>query len=327
VLLEVAMSRNFWLALAAALTLLVSPVAGEERLDSVSRCERSDEQIAALIEQLDHFAFASRQAASEQLEEFGVAALAQLEATATAGSREASSRALAIIKRHFQAGSDEVKLEARGALQRLAESRDASASQRARDVLNPPQPVVASNRFGPRPPLPAPPAFPPPLNNIFGGAFGAGGFRRVSVSEIGGRKTVEIDERERRVKIETLPGGNIEVEVEDKQNAGNPVRKLAAKDLDDLRRKDGEIARLYEQHQGPAIRVGGGPVPFGMPPPGLNPADIARLQIQSVDTMLERYRQRLPTDPAAQRMIDSLEQTKARLKALAPHKGPSSLVR
>ena len=330
------MLRMIWLWAAAGVLFCASASRGEEL--PVAATEPTADQIVAWIDQFDRPEFTERQAASQQLEDAGTAALPQLEATAAAGSREASARALDILKRHFQSGADEVKPAAREALERLAQSTDPSTAQKARNVLNPPKEPGLTTPVGFQPGLP-----PPRINNFgggFNGNFGGGinanfgAFRRISVSDINGRKVLEIDERERSIKMATAPGGGIEVEVTDKQNGRN--RRLDAKDLDDLKRKDAELGRLYEQYHAPGQRqlgaIGPAALPFGFGPPiparaAATPQEALRRPLESIDNLLELYKKRLPTDPAAQRMIDSLEQSKQRYKALLPELETTRVVR
>lgn len=293
------MSRNSWLAfllIGFAVTTcpavdLSSPAGATSAID-----------VAALIDRLDDPAFSTRQAASEELANLGSEAFAQLEQIATAGSREAASRAVAVLRAHYHEGDADLKKSASEALARLATHQDPSVAQRARNILNPPSPT------GP----------PPGRLGAFGIARGinANVFRRVTVADMNGRKSVEIDDRERRVKIETLPGGTIEVETTDKQNAAAAVRRFAVKDAAELARKDPELGRLYELHLGRGAQAAGVPPlnPLARRPPpgqGLQPA------IDSIESMLQRYRQRAQTDPQAQRMVESLEQTKSRLQSIA----------
>jgi hypothetical protein len=244
-LVEVAMFRTngLWAVLGVLLSAATA-FAGELPIAEAA-AEPAIGQIASLIEQFNHPEFGQRQSASQQLEEAGSAALAHLETAVAAGSREASNRSLDILKRHFQSGSDELKLAAREALQRLAQNSSPSMAQRARNVLNPPQ-IAATTT-----PVRFQPAIPPQIN-LFGGPAPANpaAFRRISVSDINGRKVIDIDDRERHVIMETAPAGGIQVAVTDKQNRRNPMRKLEAKDLDDLKRKDAELGRLFEQHRG-----------------------------------------------------------------------------
>jgi hypothetical protein len=348
-LVEVAaMLRMIWLWAAAGILFCATVSHGEELPVNGVAAEPSAEQIAALIEQLERPGFAERQAASQQLEDAGTAALLPLEATAAAGSREASGRALDIFKRHFQSGADELRLAVREALERLAQSADASTAQKARNILSPPKEPSVTSQLGVRPG-----GMPPPINNF--GGFGGRGFgggingnfgggwapnamaiRRISMSDINGRKVLEIDERERRVKIETTPGGAIEVEVTDKQNGGNRTRTFEAKDVDELKQREPELGRLYDQYHGPGQRksgpIGSAGPPFGFGPTAPSrstamPQEVLQRQIESIDNLLELYKQRTHRNTAAQRMIDSLEQSKQGYKAMLPAEEARRLVR
>ena len=314
------MSRFFWLLAAVICSLVGLEINGAEGPILSPETGPGSSEIAALIDQLDDAAFASRQAATMRLTELGPLVTTQLEVAADAGSREVAYRALQILKHHFQSSDESNRHAARTALEHLAGSSNVSTAQRARDILDPPQPAFVSNRWGPRPPI------PPPVNNGARGIFGingAGGLRNVSVTETAGRKTIEIDDRERSIIIaERQPGGPIEAQVTDKQNAG-PVRKVVAQDLNELRRKDADLARLYEQYRSFNQQAGGGPAAMpppvpAIPPQALKPAEAMRLQLQSLDAILDRYRKRAQTDASAQRMVEALEQTKARLKAATP---------
>lgn len=318
------MSRFLWLLAAAIWPLAGVLVRAAEGPVFAPPTGQTSSEIAALIDQLDHPAFASRQAATDRLTQLGPLVTTQLEIAASAASREVASRAFQILKHHFQSSDEANRKAAKESLEHLSASASASTSQRARDILDPPLPAVASNRWGPPPPFPP---FPAPRNNARGIMFGGnvrGGFRRISVSDVAGRKTIEIDDRERRIVIiETQPGGPLDAQVTDKQNAGNPVRKVVARDLAELRRKDVDLARIFEQYGGnnqPAAgRPAAMPPPFpAVPLPRTSPAESMRLQVQSIEAILKRYQQRAQTDAAAERMVEALKQTKTRLKSATP---------
>jgi hypothetical protein len=167
-------------------------------------------------------------------------AAAHLELTIKLGSREASGRALDILRRHAEQGSDDARQAARTVLARLADSNSASVAQKARDALDPPKV----------------PAYAEPGVNVFGNGFNrvqnlqvviGGGGRNVTISDINGRKSMEITDARRQVTLHTLPGGKIDVEISDPKNARNAKQKITANDVDELKRKDAEIGRLYEQ--------------------------------------------------------------------------------
>lgn len=248
-------SRLGAIILGLAAILVSFPVAAADEPASLD-CQ-------ALIEQLDSPDFASRQEASRQLAEAGTDAIPVLETTAASGSREASVRALELLQRQFQRGSEESKTIVREALARLADSKDARTAQRARDVLTPPVERTAMTPWGGVPNF--------PNNNglrgnnfqlqIGGNAAGiARGVRRVSYSEINGRRGVEITEEDRTVTIETSPAGSIQIDITERLNGREVTRTITARSRDELVRRDAETAKLYDLFHRP-----GGPVP-GLPP-------------------------------------------------------------
>ena len=243
------MFHTNWLFLAAAGFLVPGQLRSEGLPSFDPSSEPSTRHIAAWIEQLDRPAYSERQSASQHLEDAGAAALANLETAIVSGSREASGRALDILKRHFETGEADLKLAAQAVLVRLAGHTSASTAQRARNILNPPR---EGSIMGPMPV-----GFQQPMAprvNFFAGGLPANPafFRTISISNINGRKSLKIDERERLIIMQTAPAGGIEVEITDKQNPRNPVRRLNARDLTDLKRKDAELGRLYEDHSGVA---------------------------------------------------------------------------
>jgi hypothetical protein len=192
------------------------------------------ERIAALIEQLEHAAFSERQAASQSLAEAGAEALKQLEETAARGSREAAGRALEIVKQHFQNGEARVKEEAREALSRLASSDNVAVSQRAHNLLYPPKtsmlPVgVPFGMPNARNALAMPPAT-----------------RTLTTHEANGVRDVDARENGRRTRIQTFPNGRIQFEFTEPINGRDVTRRIDAKDLSELRRKDAEAGQLYD---------------------------------------------------------------------------------
>jgi hypothetical protein len=192
------------------------------------------ERIAALIEQLEHAAFSERQAASQSLAEAGAVALPQLEATAARGGREAAGRALAIVKQHFQNGEAPLKDEAREALSRLAGSEDVAVSQRAHHVLYPPRTSML------------------PAGVPFGNARNAQAMpatRTLTTHEDNGIRDVEARENGRRTRIQTFPNGRIQFEFTEPINGRDVTRRIDAKDLGELRRKDAEAGQLYDLYQ------------------------------------------------------------------------------
>jgi hypothetical protein len=216
---------------------------------------------------------------------------------------------LDILKLHFQRGDADLKQAAKDSLARLADSKNVSISQRARNVIDPPK-DTPYGQFGFRGPVPfqfgGPMPVPPP------------GTRTVRSSDINGRREVTITDEARVVNLQTTPNGRIEISIEDKLR-GQPPKKLQAKDLEELKSKDAEIAQLYEQYQQLGrLPLGGAPLPpQQMALPAAN-VDMARRMLETIESSIELQRARLRTDPNAQRTIDSLERVKQQYRTALP---------
>jgi hypothetical protein len=257
-----------------------------------------------LIEQLDAPGFAERQEASRKLSEAGKAVFPELEKAAESGSREVASRAVEVFKRHFEGGDDETKQAARGALERLAKSGNAPAAQQAISALNPQPlatiPQINQNRINP--------ALIPLIQQrgiqIQVGNLGPNVVRRTRISNNNGLKEIEIQDGDKVTKIRDVAGG-IEAETTEKVNGKETTRKVEAKNLDELKQKDADAARIYEQYNRRATPV---PIPADIP------AEMRQRQIESIDRSIERAKAQLPDNPAAQRMIDSLERLKQQIQ-------------
>ena len=176
------------LAAAAAGSLIVSGACGAEELlpalESVGGITPSE--IARLIGQLDAPEFGQRQEASRRLSEVGKSVLPEIEKAVIASSREVSSRALDILKFHFQRGDADVKQAAKESLARLADSKNVSISQRAHNVIDPPKDWSSSPQFGFRGPgLIAPLPAPAPATQT------------ISISDINGHREIKITDEAR----------------------------------------------------------------------------------------------------------------------------------
>lgn len=304
------MSRLFSLGLGVVIGLWAAASRGDE---SAARLPAAgDLSIQSLIEELEAPAFGARQAASHKLAEAGLEALPALEQAAAAERRETVVRALEVIKRHLGQGDPAVRDAARAALGRLAKSTQPAVAQRARDVLNPP----AKPSILPATPVGlVNPGFRGPNFQFQFGAPGAARRRVSVVRDAGGVHSVEVEEPGRTMKIQAQPGGGIALEITEQRNGQNLTRRIDAANLDELRRRDAEAARLFEQYsQLPARPGAGAPVP--PPPPGFapggrpaQPADLAALRrmLESLDASIDRLtREELP-DANRVRTIDALQ--------------------
>src|SRR5207249_7636596 len=133
----------------------------------------------------------------------------------------------------------DLKQAAKDSLARLADSKNVSIAQRARNVIDPPKDAPYGGQFGFRGPVQfqfgAPMPAPPPAT------------RTVRSSDINGQREVTITDEARVVSMQTSPNGRIEINIEDKLRGQSP-KKLQAKDLEELKSKDADVAQLYEQY-------------------------------------------------------------------------------
>jgi hypothetical protein len=261
--------------------------------------------VPALIEQLDAPEFAERQAASQKLSEVGAGIFPDLEKAAGSGSREKAGRALDILKRHFERGDDESRKAAKASLERLAESGEGGIAQRAGEILNPPQ--IAQT-------------LPP---GIFGGAapiraaniqiqIGArNNARRIHVRNVNGKREVELEENGKKTKVQDGTNGGIEAEITETVNGKETTRKIEAKDLDDLKKKDADAARIFEQF---GARPLGGQIQIGAAPRRRN--DAIDRSIKGLDEHIGRLKVQGAGDAATKRQIETLERHKNLLERM-----------
>ena len=291
------------------------------------------------LEQLDGPEFAERQEASRKLSEAGREVFPELEKAAESGTREVATRAIDILKKHFERGDFDTKEAAQAALQRLAKSSNAAAAQRAQAALNPApeaQPIVAWPFGGQQIRVAN-----AQIQVQVGGNAGGNGVvnKRVHIRTVNGKQDIEVEEGNLKVKIQNFPGGNIEIEITDKINGKDVTKKVEAKDLDDLKKKDPAAAKVYEQYNqgGGNIRIGGmqiqgnvvprpaAPVPAAddpFAPPRAAPAPAAppaagearERMIKALDDHIARLKAQAQQNPAFQRLVESLEQQKKRLE-------------
>jgi S-adenosylhomocysteine hydrolase len=299
--------------------------------------------VKRLVEQLDEPNFADRQAASQRLSEAGSAAFAELEHAAATGSREASGRAIDILRLHFERGDDNVKQAARSVLERLAKGDDPRSAQLAGEALNPSKPPAAAvgGVFG------APAvrlanirvAARPAINVRVNG-------RRVHVRTGGGTKEITVEENGKKTYIREQAGQPIKLEITETKDGKETVEKFEVKDLQELKTKHADAHKMYEQYSAGAggIRInvgipaaGGNPVPV-IPATG-NPAaaaaaeaardaaaaahaarvgDARQRMVQNLQKQIDQMKARAPADPNTQRMVEALERSKQRIQQLPP---------
>jgi hypothetical protein len=232
------------------------------------------DDIASLIKQLDADSFSDRQNASAKLAAAAEKAIPALEKAAASESRETSMRAFDILKGHFEKGQPEAKDAARQALERISKGDLGAASRRASEALTPPTPATPNLPGNARPALPFG-AVPGGGIRIAGAriAIAAGGVAggvETKIKVENGVKTTEVKDKERRVKIIDDPDKGLQLEVTETKDGKEETKKYEAKNADELKTKNPEAHKIFEQYsaKGAEIKIGG----FGFAPADVRPA-------------------------------------------------------
>jgi hypothetical protein len=223
-----------------------------------------------LIKQLDADTFREREEAAQKLTALGKEAIPALAKAANDGTLETGIRSIDILKKLVEGGDKEASDLARTALEKLAESENAATSRRAKNALAPkPQPVpqglpnrIQIGGFG-------------PAQIIVGNAA-----RRMTMKNVNGVKTIEVDEGDRKVTIIEDPNNGIVVAITETKNGKEVTEKFEAKTEADLKKNHPKAHAEYEKYakgngavniqinQG-GIRFGQAPgLPFGPQVPG-----------------------------------------------------------
>jgi len=203
--------------------------------------------------QLDSNRFAERNEASRQLEQAGKEAFPALTEAALGDSREATLRAIEILRRHSLEGDESSKAGAKQALQKIAASGHAAAARRAKDALTPPKPDAVNAPLGPI--IQGWPIGGQQIQlQIQMNAVGGNQQRRIQINN--GVRQIEVTETDLKVKITEEPAGGVQLEVTRKKDGKESTEKYSAKSRDELKKKQPEAYRLYDKYaQQPNARI------------------------------------------------------------------------
>ncbi len=242
------------LVLAVALPAAAQEDAAEIPPQAVPEDSVPAADIAVLVKQLDSDRFADRQAASQELEKIGRAAIPALAEAAGGDSLEVTVRSIDILRKLGESEDETLQKESKTALKKIAESDCPSAARRAQDALKALEP---------------PPAAP---HQIMPGAIQlnvAGGARRVSVKNINGVKEIDAEEGDRKVKVVDDPKSGIKMEVTTKKNGKEVTEKYEAKNEEELKKKHPEAYKIYKKYDQAGggmmfqMQIAGGPIRIG----------------------------------------------------------------
>jgi len=212
-----------WLLMIALAPGLLDALAGESL-----GADRSEAQ--TLVEQLDSFNFADRQKASAQLYDAGQAAFPALIEAVKSDSREVSTRAIEIFRRHLEGGGEQTRKAAREVLESLAKSDHAKAARLAQQSLHPKPP----------PPAAGPPGVMPVQMQVHHRV-------NISIKVNNGIKVVEVDENGKKIGIHEEPN-NITIEIGGGDNQPKIVEKVMAKNAEELEKNHPDAYRLYKRY-------------------------------------------------------------------------------
>ena len=268
-----------------------------------------------LVKQLDADQFADRQAASSELAKAGADAIPALIEASGSKSRETATRAVKILKQHFESDVEALKQAAKAALEKVAAGDNPVAVRQAKEALDPPKPA---------------PAVPGGIQ-VFGGPIqiqiqAGGNGRNVRTRIINGVKEIEAEENGRKVKITEDPNNGIKIEIVEKKGGKETTKKVEAKDADDLKKKDPEAHKIYEEYskRGGAIQIRGIQLQPGRALP-IQPGQIRRLALpriagarkaaegiekagEQIDEAIEKIKQAIENNNDADEIKQALEQ-------------------
>ena len=268
------------------------------------------DDVSDLIKKLDAETFRQREEAAGKLEALGKEAIPSLAEAAGAGNLETGIRSIDILKKLAEGNDKETAAEARSALEKLAKSENAATARRAKNALDPPRPEPVPgvpNRLPFGRILPAR-VLPPRI---------AANVRRVTTRTVNGVKTIEVEEGDRKVKIEEDPDKGIRVEITEKQNGKDVTEKFEAKNEADLKKNHPKAHAEYEKYAGAnanAIRVqfpaAGQPFRPRVPAnPQLNEA-----RLQAAGRLLETLGRHLETITRDETFKDASKESREALK-------------
>jgi hypothetical protein len=271
----------------------------------------SADDIAKLVEELDAKRFAARQAAGEKLAAIGKPAIDALAKAAVGESMERTVRAIDLLRKFLDSSDEPTKQAAKAALETIAKSDRPAAARRADDALKAKQDEERT--------------FPNAGGVLQGNiVIGGAGVTRMSSKMVNGVKEVEVQENDRKIKIEDDPQKGIKVEVTTKKEGKDVTEKYEAKDAKELEKKHPEGYKVYKQYgQNQAmgaiqvqmnVVAGGGGLQLLPGPNALPVADQARQQVTLTTLRLKSLNRQLETLAKGDQLQKAPQQSKDELK-------------
>lgn len=229
------------------------------------------------VEQLDAPSFAARRQASRELHALGIEGIDALTEGARSASPEVSQRCLQLLQDHFRSGSPNVREASEDSLRELSNDADPGLAVRASRVLNLEKEEGETPAFEPGKMPNAPPVQ-----------------RKVTIRNINGIRTIEVDENGRRVTIK-VEGEQHTVE---RPGAAEPQATRYPSEQA-LQEADREAYRILKQYDGGNLQIFRGQRKL----PGINPNDdpFERLFRGIPELQPRRFRPERPRPPVVPR--------------------------
>jgi len=268
----------------------------------------SDEQVEQLISDLDHADFKVREEATKKLAAASSLVIPAVEKAANGDNLEVATRSLQILKLLYEGKDVDAQADAAIAIKRLCDSPNKSIARRASAILDGsrgPETPEGAGRF-------------PPVRWNARGLVPGGMARQVSVQNVNGQVQVSVVEPDRRIEIRHNNQRQIVVKItpSNPDAPGKGASESKAQDLQELRERHPEAAKLFEEYAGDNALpdLGGNLFPGGFPPgfpqlPGLRGRRaIPRPPVQ------RRLEGGIPRPPLPGESVESLEKTQKRLR-------------
>ncbi len=262
------------------------------------------------IEQLESNRFAIRNRAMQELQRSGLAVIDEVEAIASSGSTEAADRAFEVLKRHHQSSDNALQIAAKEKLKRIAETPDHPKAKQAAEVLDP-APKNSANRPNFRP---FPNILPGNMQIQIQQQMRAGNGKTTRVRIVNGKKDVTVEENGTKIQV-TEDANGIKVE---RTDAKGKKEKKQYKDLDELKKKDPEARKVFDeagvagnriQLQIRGRQLGGIPNVPGAPRANGVPIDVQkRIEAMRAEQQKRIEDMRKRRDEAQQKMKERREQ-------------------
>jgi len=255
------------------------PKPGEKPV-AASPAPATDAQIAEWVKQLDHDELLVRQQATGRLFAAGRPAIAAVAKAAEGESAEVTARCFEVLGKLFGSADAEVKAAARQALEGLAKSKNPAAAGRAAELIRSETPATEPPAEGLRP-------------RVVIGGIGAGA-TRITVRNVDGNKTIEVEEPDRKVSIEESAKGEIKMTVAETKDGKPVVSKSEAKSADDLKKDHPAAHVIYEKYAkrgGAVVKIGGIARPIRLAPipvKAMEDLEAARKELQAATEQLRK---------------------------------------